>query len=116
MDYPPFHLTWWNTKALQAFLDNNGLQTVTVSGSPAWFSIAAHLHLKARNLPLVSSARRRLAHRTTSSPGSPIMAPSYIRALARAKRAGIEGAALALAPLWGPFTRPARLLAVAVRP
>lgn len=115
MDYPPYHLTWWNTNALRAFLDNNGFQTVTVSGSPAWFSIAAHLHLRTRNLPMVSSAKRRLAERAANSPKSWIMAPLYIRALARAKQASIAGAALALSPILGPFTKPARLLAVAVR-
>ena len=115
LDYPPYHLTWWNTKALRTFLDNNGFQTVTVSGSPAWFSIAAHLHLKMRNLRMISSAKRRLAERTARSPKSWIMAPLYLRALARAKQTSIEGAALALSPILGPFTRPARLLAVAVR-
>jgi SAM-dependent methyltransferase len=115
MDYPPYHLTWWNTQALRTFLDSHGFQTLKVCGSPAWFSIEACLHLKALDLGLTSWAKRRATGGDATSPALQITAPFYLRALARAKRSSFAAAARALSPVLGPLTRPARLLAVAAR-
>lgn len=112
LDYPPYHLTWWNVTSLKKFLSTNGFTPLSIAQAPTWFSVAAVLNLLMDRVSVVSVVKTRLARRSVNTQRS-ITMPGWVRLLARIKKLFILMAAYAISPLLFPWVRGARLSVLA---